>query len=65
MAVRIGLAFNLKPAAPASPAGADPSSPSSSDDPDNRALRADLSQPDLYAEMLTKVADAVHRLAAG
>ncbi|MEZ0336549.1 MAG: D-alanine--D-alanine ligase [Gemmatimonadales bacterium] len=50
MAVRIGLAFNLKPEAPATPAGADTSSPSSSDDPNSRALRADLSQPDLYAE---------------
>ena len=49
MAVRIGLAFNLKPEAPATPAGADPSSPSS-DEPNSRALRADLSQPDLYAE---------------
>ena len=49
MAVRIGLAFNLKPQAPASPAGATPDSPSP-DEPPSRALRADLSQPDLYAE---------------
>ena len=49
MAVRIGLAFNLKPAAPASPAGANSESPSS-DEPPSRALRSDLSQPDLYAE---------------
>ena len=65
MAVRIGLAFNLKPEAPAIPAGAKSDSPStassevitevsSPDDPPNaapgRALRADLPQPDLYAE---------------
>ena len=50
MAVRIGLAFNLKPEAPANPAGADPSSPSSSDITSARALRSDLAQPDLYAE---------------
>ena len=49
MAVRIGLAFNLKPEAPANPAGADSDSPSS-DEPPSRALRPDLSQPDLYAE---------------
>ena len=49
MAVRIGLAFNLKPEAPASPAGATPDSPSP-DEPPSRALRADLSQSDLYAE---------------
>ena len=49
MAVRIGLAFNLKPAAPASPAGANSESPSS-DEPPSRALRPDLQQPDLYAE---------------
>jgi D-alanine-D-alanine ligase len=49
LAVRIGLAFNLKPEAPASPAGATPDSPSS-DEPPSRTLRADLSQPDLYAE---------------
>jgi D-alanine-D-alanine ligase len=50
LAVRIGLAFNLKPEAPASPAGADPSSPSTTDDAALRALRDDLPQPDLYAE---------------
>jgi D-alanine-D-alanine ligase len=49
LAVRIGLAFNLKPAAPASPAGANSESPSS-DEPPSRALRSDLQQPDLYAE---------------
>ena len=50
MAVRIGLAFNLKPEAPANPAGADPSSLSSSRNSSARALRSDLAQPDLYAE---------------
>jgi D-alanine-D-alanine ligase len=50
LAVRIGLAYNLKPEAPANPAGADPSSPFSSDSSTARALRSDLAQPDLYAE---------------
>lgn len=50
MAVRIGLAFNLKPEAPANPAGADPSSPSSPHSSSARVLRDDLPQPDLYAE---------------
>ncbi|MGE5090796.1 MAG: D-alanine--D-alanine ligase family protein [Bacillota bacterium] len=54
MAVRIGLAYNLKPEAPANPAGATSDSPSSSEDPPSispaRTLRADLEQPDLYAE---------------
>ncbi len=50
MAVRIGLAFNLKPDAPAeTSAGATTDSPSPSE-PNQRALRDDLSQPDLYAE---------------
>jgi len=49
LAVRIGLAFNLKPAAPATPAGATLDSPSP-DKPPSRALRPDLTQPDLYAE---------------
>ena len=49
MAVRIGLAFNLKPEAPDNPAGANSESPPS-DEPPSRALRPDLSQPDLYAE---------------
>ena len=49
MAVRIGLAFNLKPEAPANPAGAISESPPS-DEPPSRALRPDLHQPDLYAE---------------
>jgi D-alanine-D-alanine ligase len=43
LAVRIGLAYNLKPQAPAAEeAGATSASP--------RALRYDLQQPDLYAE---------------
>jgi D-alanine-D-alanine ligase len=50
LAVRIGLAYNLKPEAPANPAGADPSSPSSTDISFARVLRDDLAQPDLYAE---------------
>jgi D-alanine-D-alanine ligase len=54
LAVRIGLAYNLKPEAPANPAGATSDSPSSSEDPPSispaRTLRADLDQPDLYAE---------------
>ena len=59
MAVRIGLAYNLKPEAPANPAGATSDSPPSPDDPPSstpsgvspvRSLRTDLEQPDLYAE---------------
>lgn len=59
MAVRIGLAYNLKPEAPASPAGAMSDSPPSDEPPSaalpadllpSRALRSDLEQPDLYAE---------------
>jgi len=49
LAVRIGLAFNLKPQAPATLAGASVDSPTSAE-PDGRALRYDLEQPDLYAE---------------
>ncbi len=48
LAVRIGLAFNLRPEAPAPDAGvnvAPPTNPGSS-----RDLRYDLPQPDLYAE---------------
>ena len=48
MAVRIGLAFNLKPSAPADTTAGAPTDPSASDD--SRALRDDLPQPDLYAE---------------
>ncbi len=47
MAVRIGLAFNLKPSAPAD-TGARYSTPTTAESP--RALRYDLEQPDLYAE---------------
>ena len=50
MAVRIGLAFNLKPDAPANAAAGATTDPSSPDEPDSRALRDDLPQPDLYAE---------------
>jgi len=46
LAVRIGLAFNLRPEAPAKSAGASSVSPPSG----SRALRYDLPQPDLYAE---------------
>ena len=49
MAVRIGLAFNLKPEAPANLAGATFDSPPT-EEPPSRALRYDLDQPDLYAE---------------
>ena len=49
MAVRIGLAYNLKPAAPATPAGASFDSPADAE-LSSRALRYDLEQPDLYAE---------------
>jgi D-alanine-D-alanine ligase len=53
LAVRIGLAYNLKPDSPADAAGAASESPSKSDTSGvatNRRLRSDLSQPDLYAE---------------
>ncbi len=58
MAVRIGLAFNLKPEAPAPVAGADspsPVIPKPNQDVTavpsaQRVLRDDLEQPDLYAE---------------
>jgi len=49
LAVRIGLAFNLKPDAPAASAGA-PIDPLNPTDASARALRYDLEQPDLYAE---------------
>jgi D-alanine-D-alanine ligase len=49
LAVRIGLAFNLKPSAPADTTAGAPTDPSASDDPNSRALRDDL-PPDLYAE---------------
>jgi D-alanine-D-alanine ligase len=50
LAVRIGLAYNLRPEAPANPAGADPSSPSSSAESSTQALRDELRNTDLYAE---------------
>jgi D-alanine-D-alanine ligase len=57
LAVRIGLAFNLKPEAPAPVAGADSPSPvipspiaNDAQPSAQRILRADLEQPDLYAE---------------
>ena len=49
MGVRIGLAFNIKPAAPATDAGATFESPSEQNH-SLRSLRSDLSQPDLSAE---------------
>jgi len=58
LAVRIGLAFNLKPEAPAPVAGADSPSPVIPEHNQDvtavpsaqRVLRDDLEQPDLYAE---------------
>jgi D-alanine-D-alanine ligase len=49
LAVRIGLAFNLKPLTPASPSRARGDSRVSTTS-NGRALRYDLEQPDLYAE---------------
>jgi D-alanine-D-alanine ligase len=49
LAVRIGLAYNLKPDSPADAAGAVSESPSQGV-ATNRLLRSDLTQPDLYAE---------------
>ena len=49
MAVRIGFAFNQKPSLPAQKKAGD-SSGSLAHVPSSRALRTDLSQPDLYAE---------------
>ena len=69
MAVRIGFAFNLKPTLPSSSTGAS-SAPDSlggaskapAPNYSNRALRADLSQPDLYAEWdEPETVDAVER----
>ena len=48
LAVRIGLAYNMRPEAPAESAGASLASPTASGS--SRALRYDLPQPDLYAE---------------
>ncbi len=50
MAVRIGLAFNLKPQGLAQSAGAASSPPHTNSTTAGRALRYDLEQPDLYAE---------------
>ena len=49
MAVRIGFAYNQKPAVPAQKAG-DSAVPALDKVAPNRALRTDLAQPDLYAE---------------
>ena len=50
MAVRIGFAYNLKPALPAPKKTGDSAVPALDKAPANRALRSDLPQPDLYAE---------------
>ena len=50
MAVRIGFAYNLKPALPAPKKTGDSAVPALDKAPANRALRPDLLQPDLYAE---------------
>ncbi len=49
MAVRIGLAYNLKPESPTASVGDAVASPATSPT-DFRTLRFDLEQPDLYAE---------------
>ena len=50
MAVRIGFAFNQKPPLPAPKKAGDPAVPPLDRTSASRALRTDLSQPDLYAE---------------
>ncbi len=50
MAVRIGFAYNQKPALPAPKKTGDSAVPALDKAPANRALRSDLLQPDLYAE---------------
>lgn len=50
MAVRIGFAYNQKPALPAPKKAGDSATPSLDKAPASRALRPDLPQPDLYAE---------------
>ena len=50
MAVRIGFAYNQKPALPAPKKTGDSAAPVLDKAPANRALRPDLPQPDLYAE---------------
>src|SRR5262249_30524052 len=66
LAVRIGLAFKLKPSAPADTTAGATQAPPSSDDPNSRALRDDLPQPDLYAEWDEPATiDAVERALSG
>lgn len=50
MAVRIGFAYNQKPALPAPKKAGDSAAPALDNAPASRALRPDLPQPDLYAE---------------
>jgi D-alanine-D-alanine ligase len=50
LAVRIGFAFNQKPALPAPKKAGDSASPALHKTPASRVLRDDLPQPDLYAE---------------
>jgi D-alanine-D-alanine ligase len=50
LAIRIGFAFNQKPALPAPKKAGGSAAPSLDTAPANRALRPDLRQPDLYAE---------------
>jgi hypothetical protein len=50
LAVRIGFAYNQKPALPAPKKAGDSATPSLDKAPASRALRPDLPQPDLYAE---------------
>jgi D-alanine-D-alanine ligase len=50
LAVRIGFAYNQKPALPAPKKTGDSAVPALDKAPANRALRSDLLQPDLYAE---------------
>jgi D-alanine-D-alanine ligase len=50
LAVRIGFAFNQKPPLPAPKKAGDPAVAPLDRIPASRALRTDLSQPDLYAE---------------
>jgi D-alanine-D-alanine ligase len=50
LAVRIGFAYNQKPALPAPKKTGDPADPALDKASASRALRPDLPQPDLYAE---------------
>lgn len=72
MAVRIGFAFNLKPALPTPPASGADSPPTSAVSARSaarnsaRALRTDLDQPDLYAEWdEPETIDAVEKALSG